>query len=303
MANFYTYYSDGTMTLTMICSVTGCNKRDLYTLNSTVKYKGKSLSSYLQSLDLKGSRVPRGLSIRIPTKLTGDIDTKYSAHKSISSLLTTRQNSDTKYNMEKSASAAAQHRYFESFANRGTTYGVNHKAHSEIGTRASNYYPSQNFNCYLYTLLDGSISAGPMNIPVYPNEFSDTNNANFSSVSIFGRSVDYQIYNGSSRSVSFTLQLHEELCSNTDEVHTLVATVESACYPEYSGGAIEVPEIIVCIGNHFSIRGIVSSCSASWKAPIIDGRLVNCDLSVSILETNGPYTMSEIRRKRGYRRW
>lgn len=151
----------------------------------------------------------------------------------------------------------------------------------------------KDFNCYMYTMLNGSANSA-WDIPVYPNEFADSNSGNFSSVSLLGRSVDYQIYQSSSRDVSFTLQLHEELCNDYNYIHRLVAQFESACYPGYSGGIVQVPEIFVSIGNQFKIRGILTSCSAAWKAPIINGRLINCDLSLSIKETAGPYTQSEV---------
>lgn len=159
----------------------------------------------------------------------------------------------------------------------------------------------KDFNCYMYTMLNGSANSA-WDLPVYPQEFSDNNSGNFSSVSLLGRSVDYQIYQGSSRDVSFTLQLHEELCqSDYNYIHRLVAQFESACYPGYSGGIVQVPEIFVSIGNQFKIRGILTSCSANWKAPIINGKLVNCDLSISIKETSGPYTQGEVASKGGRR--
>lgn len=158
----------------------------------------------------------------------------------------------------------------------------------------------KDFNCYMYTLLNG-VANSAWDIPVYPQEFSDSNSANFSSVSLLGRSVDYQIYQGSSRDVSFTLQLHEELCSDYNYIHRLVAQFESACYPGYSSGIVKVPEIFISIGNQFKIRGILTSCSANWKAPIINSQLVNCDLSISIKETTGPYTQSEVASKGGRR--
>lgn len=156
------------------------------------------------------------------------------------------------------------------------------------------------FNCFMYVLIDGS-PQGAWNLPVYPNEFSDSNSASFSAQSLLGRSVDYQIYQGSGRDVSFTLQLHEELSSNYDYIHQLVAQFESACYPEYAGGIVKVPEIYINIGSHFSCRGILTSCSAAWKAPIIDGRLVNCDLSIGIKETTGPYSRSQVAQMGGKR--
>lgn len=292
MANFYTYFSDGTMTLTMICSITGCNKQDLYVLNNTSKYNNElTMRQYLQSLDLKGSKVPAGVSFKVPVGLTGGVNTKYSLSKNPTTLTTTDNNTDTKYNVHKLLSGRANSP--QKFSGSGT---------NSLGGRASNYALTQNFNSYFYTLLDGSRVGATRYLPIYPNEIADTTSSNFNAVSLLGRSVDYQIYQGSSRSVSFTLNLHEELCSDYDEIRSLVAEIESACFPGYSGGAVQAPEIVFKISNHLSIRGILTSCTANWKAPIIDGRLVNCDLSVSVTETTGPYSMQSVRSSGGQRR-
>ena len=156
------------------------------------------------------------------------------------------------------------------------------------------------FNCTVALFLDGEAQS-VWALPVYPNEFSDSNNGNFSALSILGRSVDHQIYNSSSRSVSVTLNLHEELCTDYSYIHSLVAAIESAAYPGYNGGIVQVPTIQLVIGSQFKIRGILQSCSAVWKAPIIDGQLVNCDVSLGILEVTGPFSISDIQKYRGYR--
>lgn len=291
MANFCTFTSDGTMTLTTICSVTSCRKQDLYVLNNTKKYnKSLTMSQYLQSLDLKGSKIPKGIAFRIPVGLTGGVNTKYSLKKNPTTLETTDNNTDTKYNV---------HKLLTSRAYSSSKYSGSEN--NSLRKLASNYALTQNFSSYVYTLLDGGQVGSVRYLPVYPNEISDSNNSSFTSVGLLGRSVDYQVYQGSSRSVSFTLILHEELCNDYNEMRSLVSEIESACYPGYSGGVVQVPEIVFKISSQLSVRGILTSCTANWKAPVIDGRLVNCDLSVSITETTGPHTMSSVRSSGGNR--
>lgn len=296
MPNFYTFTSEGNMTLTLACSIVGCNKQDLYVLNNTIKCEKDpelTVSQYLQMLDLKGEKIPKGVVFRVPVGLTGGVNTKYSIKNYITTLKTTDNNTDTKYNV---------HDLMRSKANSGQKSSGSKYAHSQVSRYAANYTPFQDFDCYVFTYLNGYRNNSPtMYLPVYPNEFSDTNNANFSAVSLLGRSVDYQIYQGSSRSVSFTLNLHEELCNSPEDMHDLVAYIESACYPDYTSGVVQAPEIVFKIGRHFKIRGILTSCTANWKAPIIDGRLVNCDLSVSITETTGPYSSGGVASRGGFR--
>lgn len=144
-------------------------------------------------------------------------------------------------------------------------------------------------------------------LPVIPQEFSDSNSAAWSPVSMMGRSVDYQIYSGSSRTVSFTLQLHQELYNDTvntttDNIYNLVQLIESCNYPFYSGDNnwAGPPQVVFKIGEQFYIKGILESCTANWKAPFDSkGRYMCCDLSVSVKETTGPYSAIDIGQNTG----
>lgn len=286
------YLSNGLRTLSSICSLLDCSRTQVLQACKTktiIDEDGEevNLANYLILYDLKGQRIPEGVEIYYKVTNSGGLE-----------------NPIAKYDVEKltqlspSGFSETHQNFFES-ATR-STLAKRSGNHSGMVGFTANTLTNKNFNCYMYTLLNGSANS-VWSLPVYPQEFNDTNSANFSSVSLLGRSVDYQIYQGSSREVSFTLQLHEELSSDYGYIHRLVAQVESACYPGYSGGIVKVPEIYFSIGSQFKIRGILTGCSASWKAPIIDGKLVNCDLSVSVKETTGPYTMSDIASKGGSR--
>jgi hypothetical protein len=164
---------------------------------------------------------------------------------------------------------------------------------------------NKNFTSFFYRIKDG-VPQSVCQLPVIPEEFSDSNSANFNPVSMMGRSVDYQIYEGSSRSVSFSLRLHEELyvveSSKYENIHNIVSLIESCCYPIYDKSAYNYaapPEIAFQIGKQFYIRGILTNCSASWHTPIIDNQYVWCDLSIGITETTGPYSMDEISNNNG----
>lgn len=290
--NYYYYTSDGKQTLSSICSQNSCDKSLLLILNQNVEYTKKitnyygeeeeitvPLSGELRAWDLSGSKIPANISIRIPESNSGGLETKSS-----------------KYNTEEVTRRSYS---YNSFGNQHDSHRKGNYSYNSFGSIHDNYKrgalssAGRDFNCYMYVLLNGS-EHSVWNLPVYPQEFSDTNSAKFSSVSLLGRSVDYQIYQGSSRDVSFTLNLHEELCDDYNYIHDLVAQIQSACYPGYGEGRVQVPEIFFSIGDQFKIRGILESCNAVWKTPIIDGRLINCDLSLGVKETTGPYSQSEI---------
>lgn len=285
------HLSTGLRTLSSICSLLECSRTQVLQACQTktiVNELGEEeiLSNYLIRYDLEGKTIPQGVEVYYKATNSGGLE-----------------NPIAKYNVEnlpqRTYDNTSSHQNLSNLATR-SSQSSRASSHSGMVGFTSNTSTSKNFNCYMYTLLNG-VANSVWSLPVYPQEFSETNSANFSSVSLLGRSVDYQVYQGSSREVSFTLQLHEELSTDYGYIHRLVAQVESACYPGYSGGIVKVPEIYFSIGSQFKIRGILTGCSASWKSPIIDGKLVNCDLSISVRETTGPYTMSEVASKGGLR--
>lgn len=274
VTKYMLYTSTGRESLSDICQNHGASILDVVRINGDVKSSdGKLLIDY----QIRGGNLPVGTLIKIPYPNTGSIEYNYETYVVHESLGEIR-------GLGYSSEFGSSHKTL-----RGSRSGSSNKSF-------------QDFNCTVVVLLAGSVVGSPMSLPVYPNEFSDENSAAFNSQSLLGRSVDYQIYETSSRSVSFTLNLHDELCEDHNYIRTLVAYIQSACYPEYgASGEVKPPEICFTIGDQFRIRGVLESCSANWKAPIIDNKLVNCDLSISVKETTGPWASSQIRGKGGHR--
>lgn len=136
-------------------------------------------------------------------------------------------------------------------------------------------------------------------LPIIPEEISVSNSASFDSVSMLGRSVDYQVYNGSNRSVSLSLTLHADLLNYYKiDIRDVVSYIESCNYPQYSENKVGAPEISFSTNNIY-IKGILKSCEVSWKLPVIDNVYQLCTLSLGIQETKGPYSMSEIQSMKG----
>lgn len=268
MVTKYTIYTaNGSETLASICRQLSVAAFDVIRINEA------TTSQTLLRYQMSGEVLPRGFYFKAPISNTGMIETN-----------------DESYEIYESLGGLGGTEFTSGYS------GV----HSKMKGRSSGNQAWKDFNCSVYTLLNG-VPGPAWSLPVYPQEFSDNNSGNFSSQSILGRSVDYQIYQGSSRSVNFTLNLHNELSDDYGYVHDLVAYIESACYPGYSSGIVQVPEICFIIGSQFKIRGVLESCSATWKSPIIDGKLVNCDLSISIKETTGPYSNSQVKSMGGKR--
>lgn len=283
--NFSVYISDGTKTLSQICQELNLPIRQVIEVNSQSVSQIGSVRNYLSSLT-PGVKVLRGLEIKIPQKSSGGLD---STSQLLIHSLETR---DEKYSNPSYISP-------RDLAYRSTNKRSSVNLPKNPGN--SSVINFGEFNCFFNIYEDG-VSQGSWELPVYPQEFSDSNSAVFSSQSLFGRSVDYQVYQGSSRSVSFNLNLHEELVPHDlDYIHRIVARIQSSCYPGYSNGTVKPPEISFVIGRQFKTRGILEGCSANWKSPMIDGKLVNCDLNISVKETTGPYSGQQVRSMRGYR--
>jgi hypothetical protein len=147
-----------------------------------------------------------------------------------------------------------------------------------------------------------------MPLPIIPEEISDNVSAIFSPIDILGRSSPLQGYSGgSSRVVSFSLKLHEDLYmfnTSTNEpygtpnlyLNNLVAYLKSLVFPQYTT-TIVPPEVIIVIGRTIGIRGVPKSVDVSWSGPINLDTMTykECTVSFSMEEiTDKPYNASDI---------
>ena len=169
--------------------------------------------------------------------------------------------------------------------------GIRRAGQRHVPTAKYSYVSTSYF--ILFGRNEDAVAA--MYLPVFPQEFSDSNSSSFAPTSILGRSVQYQTYNSSSRTFSVSLNLHEELCDDYTYIHRLAAVLQSACYPNYSSsGSVDPVEIMLVIGSQVKIRGILNSVQENWSGPVIDDQLVHCTLSINITETTGPYEQTSI---------
>jgi len=157
----------------------------------------------------------------------------------------------------------------------------------------------QKTNAYIVIFHGSSRGSQQFSIP-YPTNISESDSPRFNSLSIFGRSVDYQIYNGSSRTVTFTLDFHEEMYPQSSIMSDIISYIKSACYPKYQGDMIQPPFVGVHFGTGIGILGILTQCSTNWDGPLIGtdkdpfGQIRHCTMNLSITETKGPYTADQI---------
>lgn len=224
--------------------------------------------------DKKGNiYLPHNVEIEVPVKQSGDIETVNS-------------NVNTVDTTSAASRLLSSQRVFT-----WKSSGIRQARTSRVPTVISKYVSTSYF--ILFGRNNDAIAA--MYLPVFPQEFTDSNTANFSPTTILGRSVQYQTYNHSSRTFNFSLKLHEELCDDYNYIHRLAAVLQSACYPNYAqNGSVDPVEILLVIGAQVKIRGILNSTNENWSSPIIDDKLVSCTIGLSITETTGPYSQSSV---------
>ena len=159
--------------------------------------------------------------------------------------------------------------------------------------------------------------------PCYPEKFTDTRQANYTSQNPLGRSEPFQIYqNSGPRTVSVSFRMHREmlnddiLASKQNHIDILVCAIQSATYPMAYGSHIP-PRVQLVLGDSCSITGVIEgSVSAEWGETIVesyldDSRLSDprlgeeryqvVDLSFSVTEVTGnPITSNMTSRIFGY---
>jgi hypothetical protein len=134
--------------------------------------------------------------------------------------------------------------------------------------------------------------------PCYPESYSDSRTAHFTTQHPMGRSEPFQIYqNSGPRVVQVSFQMHVEMTCVTP-IRDLVAAVQSAEYPiGDSRSSTIVPKVILKLGDSCYIEGVIAdSVNADWTGPLIDDRYVMVTLSFSVTECTGlPRTADMVR--------
>jgi hypothetical protein len=142
---------------------------------------------------------------------------------------------------------------------------------------------------------------------MFPEEITDTKNAEWAAVPIIGRAEPYRVYASSGpRSISLTLHFFASTDQDDtgvpDDVLQAVAFLRSLVYPDLRDGiVIPPPVVLLIIGRTFDLRGIVESYSATYREPwelpdIVPHR---AEVQLTIAEVNLiPPTSTQIRSER-----
>ena len=144
--------------------------------------------------------------------------------------------------------------------------------------------------CYAIITTFGKNSEVPNNkytvyIPCYPDEISDATSINWSETGIIGRSSPIYAYNStSSREISFSFDVHQDMFNGSTEIDDMLTALRSAAYPNYEASGL-IPPIVSFRFGEFRTRGILNSITFVWKKPIRNRKYIYGTVTVSMKET------------------
>lgn len=301
--NYVTYMTNGIDTLQSIVKNTQCNIKELCTLNKD----NENINFNLETYAIYNKPLPPNVELKIPVPNVSAKTITYA---------TVKEGDVSKINKIRSTSNGGNSWFVNRFAVEGKRNAEMKDREHELthsgrrtgfvgGSYVDNFnYPYDFKKTTAFVIIrHGGERTFTDNIP-FPTNFSDSNGASFTPTSPFGRSVDYQTYNSSSRTLSFDLEFHEDMYYHPDQMHKVVSELQSACYPKYKGELVLPPVATFTFGNHFKIQGIIENVGTSWDGPMGLGgrsfgfgdRISHCKVSITVKETAGPYDEADVRR-------
>lgn len=160
-------------------------------------------------------------------------------------------------------------------------------------TSRSRISPFQSFKIpWGMITLSSSLDNSSIEIPAYPEELNDGYKANFSEMpELLYQYEPWQVYkNSGPRQQTFTFHLHRDLWTgdrNDGNANKLIRYCESNCFPDYSGSAVNMPQVSLYISGRNYITGVMTSCEVNWTGPLApDGFYLEFTLTFTIIEVS-----------------
>lgn len=167
------------------------------------------------------------------------------------------------------------------------------------------------FECYMIVKFGNSGSFGSggdneylLELPLYPNEVTESISANWDKQNVLGRSAALSAYaNTDLKSVNFSLDLHRDFLTGsfshtTQSLYSIGSSLSNqaagrqkqsekgpfgtrtwyvnankmlqiCCYPQYTSAGLRPPTTYFVFGQMI-LKGYVTSYSTTWKKPILN---------------------------------
>lgn len=138
--------------------------------------------------------------------------------------------------------------------------------------------------------LYSSLSGESIDLPVYPEELSDSRKANYNTMpEMIYQYEPWYVYNSSGpRSPIITFKMHRDMWSgdHTDgKANDLIRFCQANCYPEFNGSAVNVSQLTLYIVGQTYISGVLIDVTVKWSGPILsDGWYAYFELELSFIE-------------------
>ena len=171
------------------------------------------------------------------------------------------------------------------------------------GTKASN--PFQWFQLPWGKIsLFSSIDQSSVDFPVFPEEASDSYQANYTTMpDMLYQYEPWQVYQSSGpRSNTYTFLFHRDMWTgdHTDgKANELIRFCEANCYPEFKGSAVVSPTVTLYISGQPHISGVLTTVDVKWSGPLgRDNWYLFCELAITITEVSAtPLNYSSMKQK------
>lgn len=139
--------------------------------------------------------------------------------------------------------------------------------------------------------IHSSLSDTSMDIPVYPEEVSDSRKANYTTMpDLLYQYEPWQIYESSGpRTNTYKFaSMHRDMWSGNHadgKANELIRFCEANLYPKYNGSAVYTAITTLYVSGKTLISGILTDVTVDWEGPILDdGWYATFTLSLTITE-------------------
>lgn len=214
-----------------------------------------------------------------------------------------------------------------------TIYGTSENQWTELNDSAyfSWFGKNDDYNkCKVNLHYENTNENVTMNLPVYPEEVTNSITTNYASYDILGRPGSISAYNNTGDiTTQFSLHMHRELktpggmtiqslyqtddkpyeidLASFNKIDKIVSLIEAGQYPYLNsiGSASYAPIMTYKFGDTL-IVGKQTSCNTKWSGPKIEGKYMDVTINISI--TNVPKQILDYKdiinsSPRGWGRW
>ena len=161
------------------------------------------------------------------------------------------------------------------------------------GLDQSNTNPMNWFNIPLDKItLYSSLSRTSINIPAYPEDYSDGRSANYTTMpDLLYQYEPWQMYQSSGpRNNAIRFHLHRDMWTgdhSDGKANELIRFCQAQCYPTYNGSAVVTPTVTLYVSGSELITGVMTNVDVDWSGPLgLDGWYLEFTLTLNITEVS-----------------